>query len=133
MVKIMQVAKWSPQWPWGVCVWRGEEKVFFNFSTETAESSKVQLSTSNKQKSTIKYILLREEFVYCERKEKYFFTFQQEQQQAKYKSSEVQCTTEVHLSTELVNLAARFDKYIGEFSNGMFEGNGTYYFNDGSR
>ena len=30
-------------------------------------------------------------------------------------------------------LATRFDKYIGEFSNGMFEGNGSYYFNDGSR
>ena len=30
-------------------------------------------------------------------------------------------------------IATRFDKYIGEFSNGMFEGNGTYYFNDGSR
>ena len=70
----MQVAKWSPQWPWGVCVWRGEEKVFFNFSTETAESTKVQLSTSNKQKSTIRYILLRGEFVYCEREEKYFFS-----------------------------------------------------------
>ena len=27
----------------------------------------------------------------------------------------------------------KWDKYIGEFRNGMFHGNGTYYFSDGSR
>ena len=27
----------------------------------------------------------------------------------------------------------KWDKYIGDFRNGMFHGNGTYYFSDGSR
>ena len=27
----------------------------------------------------------------------------------------------------------KWDKYIGTFRNGMFEGNGTYYFSDGNR
>ena len=27
----------------------------------------------------------------------------------------------------------KWDKYVGEFKNGMFNGNGTYYSNDGSR
>ena len=27
----------------------------------------------------------------------------------------------------------KWDKYVGEFHNGMFHGNGSYYSNDGSR